>query len=227
MKNKEIVILVHGFNKDRSDMLTLDRYLTSKGYSCLTVNLPTRYGTIDECSSILKKVLIKLTFKDGYKRIDLVGHSMGGLIIMETLTKVSIPNLGRCVFIATPMKGTKLADLAEKYFPPLIYIFKSLGDLRTSRIASHPSDNKNAPQIGVIAGSRCNLLLGKLLKQKNDGRVEIDSTKTEIMKDYIELPYGHKEIHHKQDVAELVYKFLTIGKFDSGITNFYGEIKRE
>ena len=214
MKNKEeIVILIHGFNKDRSDMRTLDRYLTSKGYFCQSVNLPTTYGTIEECSKLLKNELDELTIKVDYHKIHFVGHIMGGLIIMDILKKVSIPSVGRCVFIATPMKGTPLADLVDRYFPPLMKIFKSLGDLRTNRMASSSEDDRAYPELGVIAGNRCNLLLGKLLKQDNDGRVEVNSTKVELIKDFIVKPYGHKEIHHKKNTAELVHNFLTIGNF--------------
>lgn len=213
MKKQEVIILVHGFNKNGSDMLTLKKYLAAKGYYCQILDLPTRYKTVKECSSILKKELEKLISSAEYQRIHFVGHSMGGLIIMDILQNIDISKIGRCVFIAVPFKGTPLADLVYKYFPPVLWIIRSLRDLRTNSIPIPSEDGISYPDIGVIAGNKCNLLLGKLLKQESDGRVEVEATEIRIMKDFTVQPYGHKEIHHRQDIAELVDNFLTNGKF--------------
>lgn len=214
MQNDKTVVLIHGYNKDESDMFTLKSNLTDLGYNCVSINLPTRFGTLDDCNKVLQSELSKmLPSMSEQQQIHLVGHSMGGLIIRSYLAKNSFPNIGRCVLIAPPNRGSKLADLAHKIFPPVSKIFKPLSDLKTNGTQIPKPVSIPCPEIGVIAGNKSNLLLGILLSNENDGRVEVDSTKLEGMKDFIVKRYGHKEIHHKYDIAILIDNFLRNGSF--------------
>ncbi|TGE32093.1 alpha/beta fold hydrolase [Desulfosporosinus sp. Sb-LF] len=214
MQNNKTVVLIHGFNKNESDMCTLKSNLTDLGYYCVTINLPTRFGTLDDCNKVLQSELVKvLSSMAKQQQIHLVGHSMGGLIIRNYLAKHSFPNLGRCVLIATPNSGSKLADLAHKIFPPVAKVFKPISELKTNGTQIPKPVNIPCPEIGVIAGNKCNLLLGILLPNENDGRVEVDSTKLEGMKDFIVKRFGHMEIHHKFDIAILIDNFLQNGTF--------------
>lgn len=214
MRNKEITILVHGYNKNGSDMYALRNHLHEMGHHCLIVNLPATFGTLADCTDALEAELnsIMSMFKD--QKVHLVGHSMGGLIIRSFLAGDYSPRIGRCVLIAPPNNGSRLADIVN-LFPPAIKIFKPLDDLRTRSntlpLLSPPK--ATYPEIGIIAGNKSNLLLGAFLRQENDGRVEVESTRLEGMTDFIVKPYGHKEIHYKQEVADLVDQFLRHGRF--------------
>lgn len=227
MQNDKTVVLIHGFNKDESDMFTLKSNLTDLGYHCVSINLPTRFGTLDDCDKVLQSVLSKmLPSMAEQQQIHLVGHSMGGLIIRSYLAKNSFPNLGRCVLIALPNNGSRLADLAHKLFSPVSKIFKPLSDLKTNGAQIPKPINIPCPEIGVIAGNKSNLLLGILLLNENDGRVEVESTKLEGMKDFIVKQYGHTEIHHKYDIAILIDNFLRNGIFLDQ-DEMQGESKKE
>ncbi|WP_052693565.1 alpha/beta fold hydrolase, partial [Desulfosporosinus sp. I2] len=202
------VVLIHGYNKNESDMLTLKSNLTDLGYNCITLNLPTRFGTLDECNQVLQSELNKiLSTMAEQQQLHLVGHSMGGLIIRSYLANNFSPNIGRCVLIAPPNNGSKLADLAIKLFSPVTKIYKPLNDLRTNSNQISQPVSIPCPEIGVIAGNKSNLLLGILLLNENDGRVEVDSTKLDGMKDFIVKRYSHKEIHHRYDIAILIDNF--------------------
>ena len=214
MKNNQMVILVHGFNKDQSDMFTLKKHLTEIGYHCLTVNLPTRFGSLNDCTNVMQSQLEELLIRAEYQKIHFVGHSMGGLIIRNFLARNNIPCIGRCVFIACPNKGSSLADKVHKFFPLALKILKSLNELRTDSLEIPPPKNIPYPEIGVIAGNKSNLALGVFLNKENDGRVEVDSTKIEGMTDFTIQPYGHKEIHYQPDIARLVDGFLSTGRFN-------------
>jgi Predicted acetyltransferases and hydrolases with the alpha/beta hydrolase fold len=214
MQNNETVVLIHGYNKDESDMFPLKSNLIDLGYNCVTINFPTRFGTLGDCSNVLQSELSKmLPSMSKQQRIHLVGHSMGGLIIRSYLARSSFPNLGRCVLIAPPNSGSKLADLAQKVVPPVSKVFKPLIDLKTNGTQISKPVSFPCPEIGIIAGNKSNLFLGIFLHNENDGRVEVDSTKLEGMKDFIVKRYGHKEIHHKYDIAILIDNFLRNGRF--------------
>ncbi|HWJ02085.1 MAG TPA: alpha/beta fold hydrolase [Verrucomicrobiae bacterium] len=214
MSNIETIVLVHGYNKNESDMFTLKANLTSMGYNCLTVKLPTKFGTLEDCTNALQIQLQKFMGMSSSQRIHLVGHSMGGLIIRNFLAQNNLPTLGRCVFIASPNKGSRLADIAYEIFPGILKVYKPLNALRSNSPEIARPQNTPSPEIGIIAGNRSNLLLGKLLHKGNDGRVEVEATMLEGMQDFIVKPYGHKEIHYSQDVAELIDIFLRTGSFE-------------
>jgi hypothetical protein len=203
--------LVHGFNKDESDMFPLKRHLNGFGYRAVTVNLPLTFCSLNDCISSFEDQLKQLV--NNYEKIHFIGHSMGGLVIRSFLARHKVAKLGRCVLISTPNKGTKLADIIEEHCKPLGQIYKPLQSLKTCSINIGKPENIPKPEIGVIAGKTKYYLMGLLLSGENDGRVEVDSAKCEDMADFIIRPYGHKEIHHQTEIAELSDVFLCTGKF--------------
>jgi len=211
-----VVILVHGFNNDGSDMFFLKRNLQSWGYEAVTMNLPLRFSTLEDCIVLFEKEFHKQlsNFVD-CEKIHLVGYSMGGLVVRSFLAKNTVPKLGRCVLIATPNQGTKLADMSDKLLKPLGKIYKPIKSLKTDSIDIGEPINRPKPEIGVIAGNTSKHLLGIFLDSENDGRVEVESAKFHDMTDFVIKPFGHKEIHHQLEIAKLVDLFLRMGKFSA------------
>jgi len=212
----EIAILVHGFNNDESDMYPLKQHLGSVGYEAITINLPLRFSALDECIALFEDEFYQqLSGFNDFEKIHLVGYSMGGLVVRSFLAKNKVPKLGRCVLIATPNQGTKLADMSEKLLKPLGQIYKPIKSLKTNSLDIGDPLNTPGPEIGVIAGNTSKHLLGIFLTRDNDGRVEVESAKYHGMTDFVIRPYGHKEIHHQPEIAKLVDLFLKTGKFSS------------
>ncbi|HJO94020.1 MAG TPA: alpha/beta fold hydrolase [Victivallales bacterium] len=210
--SRQLIVLAHGFFDNKKTMNYLESGLKSSGYSTFSVNLPTYLGTIDECCFSLRAQIDQLIKQ--YETVHFVAHSMGGLIIQKYLTGYIPCNLGNCVFIATPNRGSKLADIIS--FVPLVNkIFKSLNELKTdSEHSFNLRDLKTSTKIGIIAGTKNNLITGKLfLSDKSDGRVEIESAKNDFMHDYIEFYYGHREIHKQPEVLNAVKYFINEAKF--------------
>lgn len=102
---------------------------------------------------------------------------------------------------------------AEKRVKLFGKIFKPIYDTVTYRLKIDKPVNEPAPETGVIAGNRNNLILGILLSENSDGRVEVEETKYDGMKDFMVLNYGHKEIHHKKETVTLADNFLQKGTF--------------
>lgn len=207
----EAVILLHGFGKTKSDMSPLKRYFESTGYHVICPALPTTFQSVKNCTEKFEQIFNEINGK--YDRIHFVGHSMGGLIIRLFLSRNRVPELGRCVLISTPNKGTELASIPAHFFKFSLQIFESLEAFQPGGIKIPPPLNNPAPDIGVIAGNRNNLFFGRFIKRENDGRVPVDSVPFEGMKEFIVQPYNHKEIHHRQEVAKLVHRFLQEGTF--------------
>jgi pimeloyl-ACP methyl ester carboxylesterase len=212
-ENNILVLLVHGFFRNYKDMAVLKANLTDLGYQVSTVNLPTTFGSLETIYESFKEQLLHLNTTN-YAKIHLVGHSMGGLIIRFYLSKHRISNLGSCVFIGTPNKGTRLADIGLKV-PLVAHLLKPIKALHSKALPIGLPLTEPIPNIGIIAGTDHRLITGCFLKKPNDGRVEVAANKLEppLMKDFISLDYLHTRIHKEKITAELVDCFLKFGTF--------------
>ncbi|MCL2232131.1 MAG: alpha/beta fold hydrolase [Treponema sp.] len=208
--NEKIAILCHGFNKSHNDMYFLSAGLKKRGINNIAVNLPLTFRSFDDCVDSFH-AQIHDTVKT-FKTVNFVGHSMGGLIIRSYINNYGPENIKRCVFIATPHRGSDIAKIAGN-LPFYRSIVKPIHALQPSRENNYLLANK-AIEIGLIAGSKNNALFGKLfLSRESDGRVDVRSASSADAKDMRVLPYGHKEIHHKEEVLNLTVNFLENGIF--------------
>lgn len=210
---KESIVLVHGYNKNKKDMLALKKNLEQEGYQAITVDLPLTFQKIEAATEVFAKQMEEIINKLANNIIHFVGHSTGGLVIRHFLAKTELEfNLGRVILIATPNHGSRLAEIAA-VLKPLTSIFKTLDSLQAKNLKELDLSIAREVSLGAIAGNKNNLLLGYLLDAENDGRVKVDSVKDEVLDDFIVLEYGHKEIHHQAETAKLVVNFVEQGQF--------------
>lgn len=208
MRSKEFVVLLHGFNKGPDDMNPLFCAIKKCGFSVFSPKLPALFGTIEACALSLNLQIYDMIGK--FDCVHFVAHSMGGLIAEKYLFDNKDINLGNRVYIATPFKGAGLASIGIKN-PIIRLLLPPLEDLTKGEC--YPQSGQRG-KMGIISGSKCNLILGNLLlTNQNDGRVEVQSTEHDGMSDQIILHYGHKEIHHKKETIDQVLHFLKAGLF--------------
>ena len=148
--------------------------------------------------------------------IHLVGHSLGGLVILRCLRNHGERRIGRIVLMGTPvracMAGRRLENLAagERLLGASRDIWRSLPDVYRPRC-----------ELGVIAGSRP-WGLGRMLMRlpgTNDGVVRLEETEVAGMRDRIVLPLSHSGMLVSARVAREVAVFLERGAFDRGGRN--------
>lgn len=210
------VVLVHGFGKTAADMEPMQENLRKLGHDPLLVDLPLTFHPFDYGAAILEKYLRKMlvNVSEGEK-IHLVGHSTGGLVIRSVLVNEEIrARVGRCVLIATPNYGSELVDLAARFSEIFVDLFGTLKSIQTEHVRDLEPIEFLGIEIGAIAGNNDNLALGRLLEGENDGRVTVKSVKIDGLKDFIVLPYGHRDIHKQEETAHLVASFLKTGFFE-------------
>lgn len=100
------VVFVHGYMQNRVDFLGLSRWLKKRGLGpFLGFNYPW-YEDIASSGRRLARYLERLA-GEGIGKVDLVCHSMGGLVALEAIRAGGAPFVRRVVTIATPHQGVQ------------------------------------------------------------------------------------------------------------------------
>lgn len=141
-----------------------------------------------------------------------VGHSLGGVLVLEMLQRHPEVAAASVVLLGAPVRGS----LAGRRFG-------RLGLARWMMGAAHGHWGEREARwsrpepLGVVAGTLpfgIGRALGGGLPGPNDGVVRVDETTVEGMADRALVPVGHSLLIASSRVARLVGRFLASGKFE-------------
>ena len=203
------LILVHGLWMGAWGMQGLRLLLSRRGFACHMLDYRSMAQGLDEHARRLAARIAQL--RD--PAVHLVGHSLGGLVILRYLRMHGEGRIARIVLLATPvracMAGLRLGNLAvgERLLGSSRDIWRDL-----------PDDYRPQRELGVIAGSRP-WGLGRLVMRlpgTNDGVVRLEETEVAGMRERIVLPVSHSGMLVSARVAREVAGFLERGAFDQG-----------
>jgi pimeloyl-ACP methyl ester carboxylesterase len=205
--SEEAVLLLHGAWMNRWVMSYLAMALRREGFEVQTLSYRTRRDTLEQH-------LLRIANRIGAiraPRLHLVGHSLGGVIVLRYLQRGADKRVRRAVLLGSPVAGCRAAaDLARRAGGELL-LGKSLGVWR------EPVDVSIDPrfEIGAIAGTWA-LGLGRMvtrLPKPNDGVVCLDETKFPALRDHLALPVGHTVMLASPRIARQTAAFLRTGAF--------------
>jgi triacylglycerol lipase len=101
--NQRTVVLIHGYLSNRSALFLLESYLRSQGVRTLNFDYASVRGI--EQGAIRLKAFLRRHVRGG--RVDLVCHSMGGLVARTYLQQLGgARRVDRCITLGTPHRGT-------------------------------------------------------------------------------------------------------------------------
>jgi len=203
------VLLVHGLWNRGWSMAAMAKRLRARGHAVMVFSYPTRSKNLDGHADELHAFI----GKTGLAELALVGHSLGGLVILNLLSRYADVPPGRVVLMGTPVRGSQVVKRLE-HMPGQKLIFgKAAGNLLKG--FRQPPDNR---QTGMIRGTRA-VGLGRVFgkyDEPNDGSIAVSETQLEGLTDSIELPVAHSEMLLSSAVVRQVEAFLLNGKFDHG-----------
>ena len=102
-KELRTIVLLHGYIANKSTLYPLAAYLKIKGHKVLFYNYPSHRGV--ENAAVNFREYLKKHVKGG--RIDLVCHSMGGIVARTYLQLLGgSRRVDQCITLASPHKGT-------------------------------------------------------------------------------------------------------------------------
>ncbi len=142
----------------------------------------------------------------------LVGHSLGGVLALQTLKKFPVLPVDKVVCLGSPLLDSSAGRRFVRFKPGQ----KMLGETLPQAVFEKPlQDWTGAQPVGVIAGTR-GVGLGKLimrLQKPNDGMVTVAETCLPGITDHISLPVSHTGLVVSQAAAEQCAWFLRDGRF--------------
>lgn len=201
------IVLVHGLWNRGWSMAAMAKRLRSRGHNVVVFSYPTRSDCLDGHADALYQLLSENTADE----LHLVGHSMGGLVILNLLSRFDDLPPGRVVLMGTPVKGSGIVKRLEK-LPGQKLMFGKARDNLLQGFQHTPI----AHETGMIRGTRA-LGLGRIAGRRGepgDGSVTVSETQLDGLKDSVELQVAHSEMLISAEVVEQVEQFLLHGKFN-------------
>jgi pimeloyl-ACP methyl ester carboxylesterase len=142
----------------------------------------------------------------------LIGHSMGGLVILDALGRLERARIGRVVLIGTPFADS----YAGRYLQSLPGGRKLLGRCMSQWLQRTRAAVACEHDIGVIAGNGgigMGRIVARGLPKPNDGVVTVDETKVPAMRDHIVLHVSHTQMLFSREVMRQACAYLDRGEF--------------
>jgi len=104
-----LVVLLHGILLPRACLWPLALYLRARGHRTLNLGYPSTRHRIEEHAARVARRIAEEGVRAPIGRLDLVTHSMGGLVARRLLTHEAHPTPGRLVQIVPPNRGSRVA----------------------------------------------------------------------------------------------------------------------
>jgi pimeloyl-ACP methyl ester carboxylesterase len=216
------VVLLHGLAAPRWSMHLLGQYLCKQGgYEVFNMEYASTRCSVDDHAQSLASVIRSL---EGITEINLIGHSMGNVVIRRYLAgEIEAttgwrpdPRIHRVVLIAPPNHGSIAATrLSENG------VFKALFGSSGRQLGVDWKELERrlaVPQVefGVIAGGLANDHgFNPRLPGDDDGRITVSTTRLAGAADFVVVPMLHELIANDPRVFAYALRFLEDGCFVS------------
>jgi pimeloyl-ACP methyl ester carboxylesterase len=102
------ILMIHGFLGTRGSMYVLERRLVEDGFVVVSFNLGTlNVRDIRRSAFLIHRKIERILAQTPSQRIDIIGHSMGGLIGLYYVKKLGgHARVRKLIMMGTPVRGT-------------------------------------------------------------------------------------------------------------------------
>ncbi len=213
MADRETVVLLHGVWSHGAGLLLLKIHLEKEyGFDVRLFNYRSLSRSVDENAIALYQFIGDRNLEHSH----LVGHSLGGVILLRMLASNPGAVTGRLVCVGSPLRGSRAAQVLAQMDWGDMVMGKSLASGVTTNTANEwAHDVVEQYEVGVIAGD-APYGVGQFLagfEGPNDGTVAVAETHLEGQSDHIVMPVSHNGLVRSRPVADQVAAFLKRGEF--------------
>ena len=205
----ETVVLVHGIWMTGLEMQPLARRLRACGYRTRIFRYRSLWRPLDWNA----RRLLRMVRRQGAGTVHLVGHSLGGLVILQALQ--DCPGLvdGRVLLLGSPVNGSLIAQRLYRHRWSRWLVGRSA---EQGLLGDGPRW-QGRQTLGVVAGTRP-VGVGQLLggfPGPNDGTVALSETAIENAHAATVVRSTHMGLLFSPLAAQAVCRFLSTGRFDA------------
>jgi pimeloyl-ACP methyl ester carboxylesterase len=178
MQTNTVTVLVHGFAYRAWILTALARRLRGHGLDVRRFSYPSRGQDVTHNANSLKEFVTSIDCES----LHLVGHSLGGIVILRMLEKCGGLPPGRVVLLGTPLMGSAAARSLSR-FRAMRWVFGKAGEILNEARVGLPTGRR----VAMIAGNRP-VGLGRLsgaLPGASDGTVAVDETRHPQLADHV------------------------------------------
>ena len=199
-------------------MRRLQRTLEASDYAVLNCGYRSRSADI---ATLARDVAHRVSQWGAAAALDFVTHSLGGILLRAALAYgyLSRERVRRVVMLGPPNAGSEVVD-AFRAIPIVARLYTALTGPAGAQLGT-TTDGLPAQlprvdfELGVIAGSRSfNPIFSAILGAENDGKVRVESTRVEGMRELLVVPHWHPLLVSAPSVLHQVIRFLETGAFE-------------
>ncbi|MFK7854024.1 MAG: esterase/lipase family protein [Granulosicoccus sp.] len=205
---ENMTILVHGLWMHGIMMSVLGRFLEQRGFKTHSVT----YDFLNQTPAANARVLWREIQALGARRINLVGHSLGGIVILHFLQQFPQAPVGSVVLIGSPVKGSYVAGRLHRY-----KLFRGfLGRSVEQGLLGGVPDYEGTWPLGIITGSGGISVSSLFLpaNERSDGVVREQETIIDKATERIIVKKSHSAMVFSRQCASLTANFLRYGRFN-------------
>lgn len=208
----DYVVILHGIARSNKHMQKLANYLQENGFDVINLSYPSTTYKIEDLTKIINKEISERATEE--KQIHFIGYSMGGLMVRALIHKYSYKNLGKVVQLAPPNQGSEVADFVKNFWPYKKIYGPAGQQLITDQSSVKHLFGKVNYELGIIAGNASiDPISSAIIPGENDGKVAVERTKLEGMKDHIVVSASHTFFPSNKEVRNQTLHFLKKGNF--------------
>lgn len=203
------VVVAHGLWMPGIETGLLRRRLRAAGFTTHLFRFRSVGSGLDQNAAELARLLARLPGE----RVDLVGHSLGGVVAVYMVQQLQPPQSGRVVCLGSPLNGSRAGRALAALPGGRRLLGRSVLDLNArGGLAPWPAGR----ELGIVAG-RLPYGLGRILgvlPKPNDGIVAVDETRLAGATDHLVAPATHTMMLLSRFVAGQIVHFLRHGRFE-------------
>jgi len=204
------VLLIHGILRSSKCMSTFADAAQQAGYTPFAFNYPSTQVSIPEAAEYLHQAIESL---EGIDHLDIIAHSMGGLVTRAYFAKHHDPRIRRAVLVGTPNHGAELADLLYRNLVLRLASGPGGRQLVTDADGLIPLLPTPRCDFAIIAGARGNATgWNPWIPGDDDGTVTVDSTRLVGAADFETVHCMHSALLGHRPAIEDAIRFLETGQ---------------
>ena len=220
--NQPLIIFIHGIHGYLDWDIPALLY-KNHGYETAIFRYSPMGNTIEELSENFANFYHEKS-KD-HSEINIIAHSMGGLIAHDFLMREKPQNFGRAVFLATPFGGSQNADFYHHYLEGLFKLTSGESGYQLTRAyrEENPIEQPDYP-LAIITGDNAGPLYfwnRKIMNEErdgpDDGLVPVSSATAVDTDDVCIVSSSHNFILYNSAARKQALNFIRKGSFQKNL----------